>query len=65
MFDSDTLRTVIIYTDPVYAQRVAEDCLKHHKVPFSYLRDENGNIWAILFETSILDLVTHEISEIH
>ncbi len=65
MFDPDTLRTVVNYTDPVHAQRVAEDCLKHNKEEFSYLRDENGNIWGILFGTSILDLETHEIVEIH
>lgn len=60
-----TLKQVVTYTDPVHAQRVAEECLNHNKVEFSYLRDENGNIWGILFETSILNLETHDISEIH
>ncbi len=62
---AETLRAVVIYTDPTHAQRVAEDCLNHHHVDFSYLRDEDGNIWGILFETSILNLETHEISDIH
>ena len=65
MFDPDTLREVVKYTDPVHAQKVAEDCLRHNKVEFSYLRDEFGNIQGILFGTSILDLETHEVSEIH
>ena len=59
------LRAVIIYTDPVHAKKVAEDCLKYNKIPFSYVRDELGNITHILFETSILNLETHEVSEIH
>lgn len=62
---AETLKSVVNYTDPYHARRVAEDCLKHHKVPFSYLRDEYNNVWGILFETSILDLETHEISDIH
>ena len=62
---ADKLREVVNYTDPIHAKKVAEDCLNHNKVPFSYLRDENGNIWGILFETSILNLETHDISEIH
>lgn len=65
MFDPDILRAVVNYTDPAHAQRVAEDCLKHNGVEFSYLRDDNNNVWGILFGTSILDLETHEISEIH
>ncbi len=65
MFDPDTLQEVVKYTDPVHARKVAEDCLKHNGVEFSYLRDENGNVCGILFGTSILDLETHEVAEIH
>ena len=62
---ANLLRAVVIYTDPVHARKVAEDCLKHNKVPFSYIRDELGNIYGIQFETTILNLETHEVSEIH
>ncbi len=65
MFDPDTLQEIIKYTDPVHAQRVAEGCLKHNGVEFSYIRDEFGNVTGILFGTSILDLETHNVSEIH
>lgn len=65
MFSPDTLRQIVNYTDPVHAQKVAEDCLRHNGIPFSYLRDEDSNIWGILFGTSILNLETHEISEVH
>jgi len=62
---ANLLRAVIVYTDPTFTKKLAEDCLGFYKVPFSYIRDENGNITDILFETSILNLETHEISEIH
>ena len=62
---ADTVRAIVVYTAVEHGRRVVEDCLKHHKIEFSYLRDENGNVWAIMFGTSILDLETHEISEIH
>lgn len=59
------LKSVIVYTDPAHTKKLAEDCLGYYKVPFTYIRDELGNIWGIQFETSILNLETHEISEIH
>ena len=65
MLIAETLRAVIIYTDPTHAQKVAEDCLKHNNVPYTYLRDEYSNVWGILFDTFVLNLETHEISIIH
>lgn len=59
------VRQVVQYTAPEHAQRIATEYLQHKKVPFTYLRDQLGNVYAIMFETFILDLETHEICEIH
>lgn len=56
---------IVRYTDPVHAQRIAVEYLQFKKVEYTVLYDDFNNAYAIMFETYILDLQTHEIMEIH